>query len=250
MTRDETIRPSRRLRFEALAYVPLCRVRQIVRSLPAVRIALRWCFRGHRVTPDTHLCIEGAERCGNTFAFHLVQALCPDIRIGHHTHCVANLKLARRYSVPAITLVRNPTDAICSSIVRQGEVDGGSLQWRACNAVARYEYFYNWTADNQAILNIVSFETLTSDTPRFAGYVDSLLGREDNGDPARIRRATTRAREELVQKVAGEPTGNMRAFLPDEERNRAKAAVLPFLEMYLSKELAGCFTLYNRLRCL
>lgn len=72
------------------------------------------------VTPDTDLVMEAFPRSGNTFAYFALQKCQPSpLKIAHHFHAPAQLIAAARWNRPALLIIRNPVDAVCSFIQRE-----------------------------------------------------------------------------------------------------------------------------------
>ena len=70
------------------------------------------------VTNNTDIVIEGFWRCGNHFAvFAFQNAQKRKMKIAHHFHSSAQIKMAVRKKIPALILIRNPYDCIASSLV-------------------------------------------------------------------------------------------------------------------------------------
>jgi hypothetical protein len=72
------------------------------------------------VRRDATLVIDGAPRSGNTFAVTAFQyANGPGVAVAGHLHSPAQLARAARFGIPALVLLRNPTDAAVSWAIRE-----------------------------------------------------------------------------------------------------------------------------------
>src|SRR5215210_9212094 len=81
---------------------------------------LRPHYRRLLVARTTQFVIEGFPRSGNTFAVvAFEQAQRETFRIAHHLHAPAQVMLAARWRIPALVLVRKPTDAVLSWTIRE-----------------------------------------------------------------------------------------------------------------------------------
>lgn len=70
------------------------------------------------VNKDTHIVIEGFPRSANTFSVNAFKyAQQRPCNIAHHFHAAAQILLAVRWGIPAITLIRDPREAITSIYV-------------------------------------------------------------------------------------------------------------------------------------
>ena len=88
------------------------------------------------VTPTTEIVIERYPRSANTFAlvaFQLAQSR--ELEIAHHLHAAAQIKRAVALGVPAIVLVREPSEAVLSLMVRD---PSASMRW----AIRGYVRFF------------------------------------------------------------------------------------------------------------
>ena len=83
---------------------------------------------------ETEIVIEGFPRSGNTFAvvaFRQAQAG-RERKIAHHLHAPAQLLTAVRYGVPHMLLLRSPTEACASLMLREPWIDVRSALWAYC----------------------------------------------------------------------------------------------------------------------
>lgn len=150
-------------------------LRQLIRQSPFLyRLYLTVMgVRQRSVFPNrqTDLHLTGFPRSANTFATRLVQQAAPSIRLSTHIHAVASLQLALRFSVPIIVLIREPTAAISSGILRSGVQPGPSValtRW-----LADYSNYYRFVARHLDAVRLCRFETVTQ-TPHV--FLEHLAG--------------------------------------------------------------------------
>lgn len=179
------------------------------------RSAKRLTGRGaadHLCTRDSDLCIEGYPSSGNSFSFALLRFSDPDLRIAHHCHSVANLAIALSYGVPAVCLIREPTDAIASRLARFG----GDVQ----SAVVEYIDFYRFAVRHRDRLTIVTFDEVTREPMTFLTRIERACGRRFAiADAADLDR---RAREYMTRWTRRNDDV-IRVSLPVAQRERDKA---------------------------
>jgi hypothetical protein len=109
------------------------------------------------VTPGlTQICIEGSPRSANSFAVLMFWEANPGVPVAHHTHSPGNLRLAISRGIPALALIRNPRDAIVSSVIAS---DRNSIE----DEVSRYIMFYKWVAKNIDTVAVTDFREVTTD---------------------------------------------------------------------------------------
>lgn len=68
---------------------------------------------------DSDIVIEGPPRCGNSYNYRVFVYFNDRFnakQIATHTHSIAQLKLAKKWGIPCLVSIRNPRDAIISSI--------------------------------------------------------------------------------------------------------------------------------------
>jgi hypothetical protein len=110
-------------------------MRTLLGRYPAIALPLLRRRRGDGflapIRDETEVVIEGFPRSGNTFvvaAFHFAQ-LPRDVKIAHHAHVPAQLLSAVRLGLPAVVLVRDPSECVPSLVVREPALGvGGALR--------------------------------------------------------------------------------------------------------------------------
>ena len=112
------------------------------------------------VEADTDILIEGWPRSGNTFAeqaFRLAQHR--PLNVAHHFHAPAQVIAAVRKGLPALIVVRNAADSICSFLIRD-------------SALSPEQVLRSWIRYHEKILPYrhgyvtATFEQVTSDFGR------------------------------------------------------------------------------------
>jgi hypothetical protein len=83
-------------------------------ALPVARV------RGHgtMVSGETDLLIEGFPRSANSFAvaaFELANG--PDVHVAHHIHASAHVMAAAKAGIPALVLVRQPSESVLEMVL-------------------------------------------------------------------------------------------------------------------------------------
>ncbi|WP_174614761.1 sulfotransferase domain-containing protein [Virgibacillus ihumii] len=111
----------------------------------------------------TDICIEAYPSSANTYLMFLVLNLNKDIYISHHTHTIANMKLAIKMNKPCVVVIRNPLDAISSYIFRfnSEESENNKVLIRA---IDEYFEFYKFVQKNIENVYLVTFEDLIDNT--------------------------------------------------------------------------------------
>lgn len=114
------------------------------------------------VSRKTEIVIEGFPRSGNTFAVVAFrQAQQRKVEIAHHLHAGAQIKRAAKLGLPAIVLIREPSDAVLSVAAKDQDV---SISW----ALSSYIRFYSAVLPHLDKAVVAPFANVTSD---FAGVI-------------------------------------------------------------------------------
>lgn len=67
------------------------------------------------ISNQTDICIDGPYRCANHFMLEAMSTVYPKLNIAHHYHSPGSIKLALRYNLPCIFVLRKPIDQIAST---------------------------------------------------------------------------------------------------------------------------------------
>ena len=171
----------------------------------------------------TEIVIEGYPRSGNTFAvvaFRLAQGR--EIQIAHHLHAAAQIKRAARLDVPAIVLIREPSEAILSLVVRDPHA---SIRW----ALHSYIRFYSAVFPYLEKTVIAPFAAVTSDLASIIRMVNTRYGTAfKEFVPTEDALNSVRQTVEWMAQQDSIRTGwdyHLGVALPSEQRRRAKEAL-------------------------
>lgn len=123
------------------------------------------------VSRKTEIVIEGFPRSGNTFAvmaFRLAQQR--EVEIAHHLHAGAQIRRAVKLGLPAIVLIREPSDAVLSVAAKDQDV---SISW----ALSSYIRFYSAVLPHLDKAIVAPFANVTSDLAGIIRQVNVQYGR-------------------------------------------------------------------------
>jgi len=174
------------------------------------------------VSETTEIVIEGYPRSGNTFAVVAFrQAQGREIEIAHHLHAAAQIKRAARLDVPAIVLIREPSEAILSLVVRDPHA---SMRW----ALRSYIRFYSAVVPYLEKTVVAPFATVTSDLASIIRTVNTRYGTAfKEFVPTEDALNSVRQTVERMAQLDSMRTGwdyRLGVALPSEQRRRAKEA--------------------------
>jgi hypothetical protein len=177
------------------------------------------------VNRTTEIVIEGYPRSGSTFAvvaFRLAQDR--EIKMAHHLHAAAQIKRAVPLDVPAVVLIREPSEAILSLMVRDPRV---SVRW----ALRAYIRFYSAVLPYLENIVVAPFAMATSDLASIIRMVNARYGSAfKEFVPTEDAMNTVRQTIESMARRDSMMTGwdyRQGLALPSEQRRRAKDALRP-----------------------
>lgn len=141
---------------------------------PLMRLYLWATGRGRRVAKiarrDTELVIEGYPRSANTFAVEALQlAQGRAVKVAHHLHAAAHVIGAVRRHVPVLVLVRDPEQAVPSTVVRAPHLS-------PAQALREYTRFYRWIEPYRDRFVVATFEEVTGDFGPVTRRVNDWFG--------------------------------------------------------------------------
>ena len=116
-------------RYEVGSYIRLCPFL----FLPLVRLNNKIRHQGWpaAINHSTDLVLEGYFRSGNTFATRaFMTSQIESLKLAHHTHATSTLIYAKRWSIPALVLLRSPADTVISATLKfPGTTVQQHLRW-------------------------------------------------------------------------------------------------------------------------
>jgi hypothetical protein len=162
-----------------------------------------------------------------------------DIHIGHHTHSTANIARALRFSIPVVVLIRNPIDAITSSVIAKGRGD-------IDDEFEYYQAFYRWVEPRAESIVMAEFETVISDI----NSVIKLVNRKYNTNFNAIENLDTASRQSIqFFRDRARARGTQRQLrwmaVPYSERESLKRTVRPIVASH--KRVGDVQALYAQL---
>jgi hypothetical protein len=128
------------------------------------------------VMSDTDLVVEGFPRSGNTFVYFALQMSQPKpLKLAHHFHAPAQIMAAVRWGRPAMVIIRNPLDAVCSLLQRNIQHE---------SMITPRQALRNWIRFYKSLLSYrhgfitATFNQTTSDFGRVIQLVNEQFGTE------------------------------------------------------------------------
>lgn len=179
------------------------------------------------VGPQSHLCIEGFPRSGNTYAVAAFQeAQTEPIEVARHLHSPSHVRTALSLGVPTILVLRAPPDPILSLVLRNPALSVPQV-------LRHYLRFHEQLLPFRSELVVAPFEIVLGD---FGSVIREVNRRFDTAfevledapesETAVLERIEAMEREDNPQGAIRENA----VARPSEERRQAKLALLPTWE--------------------
>lgn len=196
------------------------------------------------VNKNTDIVIEGYPRSANTFAvaaFEIAQE--KPIKIARHTHAAAQLKRAANLKIPTLVIIREPTQAIISYVIREDNVNLNL-------AIKRYITYYSAVSKLRENFIIADFNDITKNygdvitkiNQRFNTHFLIFEHTEEN-----IKK-TFRKVESMEREHANGVLSESKVGRPSSERDSQKLALAKLLEYSkYKKQLDICENLFQQL---
>lgn len=228
----------RRLRFEIRERVGLFPM-----LLPIWKLFAR--TRRFVVRPTTGLVIEGFPRSANTFAclaFELAQGGTP--LLAHHLHVPSQVLYAVRRGIPALVLIREPSEAVLAAKLVMPEISAGQL-------LRAYVRFYGRILPFREGFVVGTFEEVTTRFDRIIGSVNEKFGLKFTlfVHSAENQEHCFRKIEDLQRRLSGDTDFDFAVARPSPPKARLKEEIRGELEdPRLEPLLARARVLYDAIR--
>ncbi|WP_297092256.1 hypothetical protein [uncultured Draconibacterium sp.] len=146
-------------------YVKSCLKRHII-SNPKIYftlLKLNGNYNERICQKDTDIVTEGFPRSANSFFVNALRVTFriknrPIIKIAHHNHSVAQIKVGLKYNIPIVILIRKPSDAIASFILMQNHSN-------IKNLIKDYISFYSYVSKVKKKVLIITFSEIINNYP-------------------------------------------------------------------------------------
>ncbi len=219
----------RQLKQQPLIYVPYYYVRK-AGLIP----------RRHLATREKDLCLEGYPSSGTSYFNVILHYLRPDLKIAHHTHSLANIRMALFYKIPVVVLIRDPIQAVASTVIRFGKGNSSDV---VNKQLQDYYVWYQFILNHLDRICVVPFSLLVADLEKTLAYLSRETG-VDFPCPD-VEKADREAR--IYIKVWNREYGEEgKISLPSADREAAKGTLIEQMEGLDSAEQA--LTVYRTVK--
>ena len=129
---------------------------------------------------DDDLFLTGYPRSANSFSLYLARSTFPELRIVGYVHTHGSVRLARKFGMPVMILLRAPHDAVSSLLhMRAGVADQRTLVQHAKRALEHYIEYHCYIEhclrkDNGAPIRTLQFDALIDRLEAVVDCVNAL----------------------------------------------------------------------------
>jgi hypothetical protein len=111
---------------------------------------------------SSKIVIEAYPRSANSISVRMFRAANPGIdrtEITHHTHSIQTVKYASKWGIPVLVILRNPIDAVSSSMIAYGNVSDPMITV----FLTKYIDFHKWLPSHCEGIVLARFEEVIGD---------------------------------------------------------------------------------------
>lgn len=186
------------------------------------------------VDRDTEFVIEGYPRSANTFAVVAFEYSNPRIKLAHHLHVPAQIIRAAQWKIPILVLIREPKEAVASSIVRNPEQ---SIE-RALNS---YVSFYKNIQSYSYSYIVGNFEDIVQDYSKVIHQVNHKFGTKF------VAMTPTGVDKDLIfSKIHNYDRNVLRLGIPSQKKENSKKNIIQDMEKHNKELLERAIMIYHQ----
>ena len=171
------------------------------------------------IRKDSDICIEGFQRCGNTFFHFAFKKWNKQSKIAHHLHASAQVIKATQLEIPTIVLIREPLETIASLLIKD-------LDLKIETGLKKYIQFYNNLSKHKTKFIVGPFDQVVDQPGELVIKINQKFGtdfkyeilNENKKNNYKIQIQRANAKNELTAQW-------QRSSVPSEEKERAKQAI-------------------------
>ncbi len=172
------------------------------------------------VRPGDDAVIEGFPRSANTYAtYAFMHAQGRSLRLGNHFHSPAQFKLAARYGVPALLVLRRPVDAVLSLVLYENGLTPEE-------GFRMYDSFHRPLIGLRDSLVVARFEKVIADFNPSIVAMNEKFGTAfatlSDGDDETVKQLIADERSRKLATVSGFKRHALQSTLPSAEKELAK----------------------------
>lgn len=191
---------------------------------------------------DSEVVIEGFPRSANTFfTAHFLTSQPRSMRVAHHLHEAYQIRLAERFAIPCVVLIRPPADAVVSSLLRDRRPPPSSL-------IRNYIRFYSESLRVRVSWVPAPFAAVIAEPNAIIAKLNSAYGTSFSKlDASEIELVTNRVVEMDRRALAADASNPLRIALPSPEKDAAKSELMRVLRRDHGELLRHAEGLHDRI---
>jgi hypothetical protein len=190
------------------------------------------------VSRGTDLLVESFPRSGTTYLVAALKVTAPSLQVASHVHHPAHVRLAQRYGIPSVVLVREPL-AACASLAIYRD------RFSAASVLQEWIDYYEPVARLGGV-QVIEFQGLTRRTIEALELIGRLVDVQFDVSMPDLDERIVQEINRMTMYRHGE-IDPLRVSRPTEEREERKVAVRQQLEWEGAAELAAARQLYQRI---
>ena len=198
-------------------------------------------------TKNTDIVVEGFQRSGNTLAYHVVSELEPNKIIAHHTHSIINLKIASKYNIPLLVVIRNPLDSLVSATIYRAVISNSS--YRESFEVAYNDYVQFYKVLSKLKLNsnqiCVEFEYMLNHGADLVEFLNLIWSRKNGLSGAAI---FSKAYEHHQLAEKNKNVNSLLLTIPSVDKINIRNRVIDYISDCKISEMKFVQSLYDNCR--
>lgn len=197
-------------------------------------------YRDLLVDRETGIVVEGFPRSGNTFAVYALEHAQKgtgreNIRPAHHLHAPAQVMLAAKWKIPCLVLIREPTEAALSLVVRDPRIS-------LLQAFRHYVSFYEVAARYRDNFVLAPFEGVIGDYGTVINDVNERFGtgfRPFQHDEENVKEVFETIEQAHRKRRGSDNVVEERISRPSQAKDERKAELREDLQTPKVRALAG-----------
>ena len=204
-------------------------MRRFVRNSPLLYpLYVKYILRNETApfpSKHTDLHLTGFPRSANTYCLNIIRVALPGLDLCTHIHTTASLKLALKYEVPTIVLVRDPVSTCCSLLLKYHEKPTAQ---KVESLLRDYIDYHAFVLQQGGVFKILGFRDVVSSPEYIVRTVGDFLSIEMTEDEIQSKAGAGQALVESKEKNKAEEGGS----LPNEKRREMRCMVEPAVQKH------------------
>jgi hypothetical protein len=191
------------------------------------------------------ICIEGFPSSSNTYVVWMFKELFPDTHVAHHTHAIANVKLAIKNKIPCVIIIRNPLDTLSSYYFRFAKESKINLD----DALEYYISYYQGLIELYPCLKsinsiIISSENITKNYNKYFSFIGKKIMKTEVANDLSYQNDLVM--NKIYSNAKNNPRDILRSSAPNKEKQRHKLLIKR--KIMLKKKYNEIIELYTKVK--